>query len=139
MYGEYDLSMCIWNYFNNFYVLITLLELVSGCYTHTRSTSGIISSIDVTSTMVVYSRWICKITYVCWTTNIATLLLKTSYAKRQNKTEKNIKLMIYYLDWRHGLVTAAYNYFKIIWDCQQILVRCSPIKSTQLVWHVVQY
>jgi hypothetical protein len=41
--------------------------------------------------------------------------------------------MIYYLDWRNCLVTAAYNYFKIIWDCQQILVRCSPIKSAQLV------
>jgi hypothetical protein len=41
--------------------------------------------------------------------------------------------MIYYLNWRNCLVTAAYNYFKIVWDCQQILVRCSPIKSTQLV------
>ena len=47
--------------------------------------------------------------------------------------QKSIKLMIYYLDWRNCLVTAAYNYFKIIWDCQQILVCCSPIKSTQLV------
>ena len=41
--------------------------------------------------------------------------------------------MIYYLHWRNSLVTAAYNYFKIVWDCQQILVRCSPSKSTQLV------
>ena len=47
--------------------------------------------------------------------------------------QKSIKLMIYYLDWRNCLVTPAYNYFKIIWDCQQIVVRCSPIKSTQLV------
>ena len=57
--------------------------------------------------------------------------------------------MIYYLHWRNCLVTAAYNYFKIVWDCQQILVCCSPNKSTQLLaWssilkfniqHTIQY